>query len=67
MFDDIGNKHNLHRDKDCKIKFGEFLREHEMKIINFEKKKMIPLMSKEYEYILIKQTMIFEKKEFEDK
>ena len=33
-----------------------------MKIVNFEKKKMIPLMSKVYEYILIKQTIIFEKK-----
>ena len=62
MFDDIGNKHNFHRDKDCKIKFCEFLREHEMKIINFEKKKMIPLLSKGYEYILIKQIIIFEKK-----
>ena len=36
----IENKHNTYRGKDCMKKFCEFLREHAMKIINFENKKM---------------------------
>ena len=34
------NKHGIYRGKDCMKKFCEFLREHAMKIINFQKKKM---------------------------
>ena len=45
-------------------KFCESLKEHMMKIINFEKKKIIPLTSKEYEsYLYQKDCHIF-KKEF---
>ena len=33
------NKHDVYRGKDCMKKFGEFLREHAMKKINFKKKK----------------------------
>ena len=36
----IENKHDAYRDKDCMKKISESLREHEMKIINFENKKM---------------------------
>ena len=36
----IENKHDVYGGKDCMKKFCEFLREHEMKIINSKKKKM---------------------------
>ena len=36
-------KHSLHRGKDCLKKFCESLREHAKNIIDFEKKKMLPL------------------------
>ena len=39
-FRSIENKHNTYRGKDCIKKFCEFLREHAMKKINFENKKM---------------------------
>ena len=39
-FRSIENKHNTYRGKDCMKTFYEFLREHTMKIINFENKKM---------------------------
>ena len=38
-FKNIANKHDLHRGKNCMKKFCEILREHEIKIINFKKKK----------------------------
>ena len=38
-----GNKHTLYRGKDCMKKFCESFREHAESIINFEKKKMLPL------------------------
>ena len=34
----IKNEHGLYRRKDCLKKFCEFLREHAMKIINFDRK-----------------------------
>ena len=39
-FKSIENKHNVYRFKYCMKKFCESVREHEMKIINFKKKKM---------------------------
>ena len=39
-FRSIENKHNTYRGKDCMKTFCEFLREHAMKKINFESKKM---------------------------
>ena len=38
-FRSIENSHDVYRGKDCMKKFGEVLREHAMKIINFKKKK----------------------------
>ena len=38
-FRSIENKHNVHRGKDCMIKFCESLREHAMKLINLKRKK----------------------------
>ena len=40
-FSSLENKHNVQRDKDCMIKFCEFLREHAMKIINLKKNEII--------------------------
>ena len=48
-FRSIENKHNLNGGKDCMQKFFESLREHAMKIINFEKKKMKLLTKKQEE------------------
>ena len=41
-FDGLGNKHDVYRGQDYMKKFCKFLRGHEMKIIDFEKRKMIP-------------------------
>ena len=46
-FDQTRNKLNHYRGKDCKKKFCKDLREHATKIINYEKKKMIPLTTEE--------------------
>ena len=46
-FDHIENKHTLYRGKDCMKKFCESLREHAKNIIDFEKKKMLPLTKEE--------------------
>ena len=48
-FDGIENKYDVHIGEDCMKKFCESLREHPMKIINFEKRKIIPLTNEEYE------------------
>ena len=45
-FENIENKHDVYRAKDCMKKFCKSLREHPMKIINFKKKKM-KLLTKE--------------------
>ena len=41
--DGIENKHDVYRGGDCMKKFCKSLRRHTMNIINFERKKMIPL------------------------
>ena len=41
------NKHDYYRGEDCMKKFCLDLREHATKIINYEKKEMIPLTKKE--------------------
>ena len=46
-FDYIEDKHTLYRGKDCTKKFFTSLREHAKNIIDFEKKKMIPLTKEE--------------------
>ena len=46
-FDKTKNKIDYYRGEDCMIKFCLDLREHATKIINYEKKKMIPLTKKE--------------------
>ena len=46
-FDESKNKLNYYRGKDCMKKFCEDLRIHATKIINYEKKKIIPLTMEE--------------------
>ena len=47
----IESKHEVYRDTDCLKKFCEYLREPEMKIINFEKKKNKIISKREAEII----------------
>ena len=49
-FDESKNKLNYYRKDDCMKKFSKDLREHVTKIINYEKKKMIPLTKEEKIY-----------------
>ena len=46
-FDPTKNKLNCYRDKDCMDRFCKNLKEHATKIINYEKKEMIPLTNEE--------------------
>ena len=46
-FDQTKNKLNYYRGKDCMKKSSKDLRIHTTKIINYEKKKMIPLTTEE--------------------
>ena len=45
-FDNIEHKHTLYRGEDCMKKVFTSLREHATNVINFEKKKMLPLRKK---------------------
>ena len=66
-FDKLKNKLDYYRGKDCMKKFCKDLREHATKIINYEKKKMIPLTTKE-EIDYYKQKICYIcKKEFNKK
>ena len=49
-FDKTKNKLDYYRGEDCMKKFCKDLREHATKIINYEKKKIIPLTTKEEIY-----------------
>ena len=46
-FDESKNKLNYYRGKDCMNKFCKDLKEHATRIINYEKKKIIPLTKEE--------------------
>ena len=48
-FDNVENKHGAYRGENCMKKFCESFKEHATKIINFEKKKMIPLTKEQQE------------------
>ena len=49
IFHCIENKHDVYREEGCIKKFFESLREHSLKIINFEKKKTVPLTNEHQE------------------
>ena len=42
-FGDIENKHDIYKSEECIRYFCKSLIQHLIKVINFEKKKMIPL------------------------
>ena len=56
-FDESKNKLNYYRKDDCMNKFCKDFRENVTKIINYEKKKMIPLTTKE-KYITINKKYV---------
>ena len=62
-FDQTKNK--LFRGKDCMKKFCKDLREHASKIINYEKKKMIPLTKEEKIHYNDEEICYICKKEFD--
>ena len=61
-FDQIKNKINHYRGKDCVKKFCKDIREHATKIINYEKQKMISLTKEEKYIIMIKKFVIYARK-----
>ena len=63
-FDKSKSKLNYYRGKDCMKKFFKDLREHASKIINYEKKKMIPLTTEEKIYHNKQKICYICKKEF---
>ena len=65
-FDESKNKFNYYRGDDCMEKFCKDLREHSTKIINYEKKKIMPLTTKEKLYHNKQKVCYICKKEFEN-
>ena len=63
-FDKTKNKLDYYRDDNCMEKFCKGLREHATKIINYEKKKMIPLTKKEEKNYNKQKVCYICKKEF---
>ena len=53
---------DYYRGEDCMKKFCKDLREHATKIINYEKKEMIPLTKKKRKTIISKKFLIYAKK-----
>ena len=66
-FDQTINKLNHYRGKDCMKKFSKDLRDHDTKIINYEKKKMISLTTEEKIYHNEQEICYICKKEFDEK
>ena len=60
--DQTRNKLNHYRGKDCMKKFCKDSREHATKIINYEKKKMIPLTTEEKIYHNEQEIVIYARK-----
>ena len=65
-FDESKNKINYYRGDDCMKKFCKDLRKHATKIINYEKKKMISLTTKEEIYHNRQKICYICKKEFDN-
>ena len=61
-FDKSKSKLNYYRGEDCMTKFCKDLRENATKIINYEKKDMIPLTQKKKKKIIIKKFVTYVKK-----
>ena len=63
-FDEKENKLNYYRGKDCIEKLCKKLKKRAMKIINYEKKEMIPLTKEEKKSYKNKKHVIYVKKSF---
>ena len=63
-FDVTKNKLRYYRGKDCMRKFCKDLKEHEIKIINYEKKKDMISSTFEVNHIINKKFVTYTKKEF---
>ena len=61
MIDATKNKLDCYRGKDYMKRFCIDLRKHATKIINYEKKEMIPLTNEEKNYIVRKKYVIYVK------
>ena len=61
-FNKAENKLDYYRGEDCMEKFCKDLREHATKIINYEKKEIIPLTKKEEKSITSKKFVIYAEK-----
>ena len=62
-FDTTKNKLDYYRGKNCLKIFCLDLREHATKVINYEKKEMIPLTKKKRKSIMSKKFVIYVKKD----
>ena len=63
-FDPTKNKLDCYRGKDCMERFCKDVRDHAMKIINYEEKEMIPLTDKENKSYEKQKVCYICKKEF---
>ena len=63
-FDPTKNKLDCYRDKDCMERFCKNLKEHATRIINYEKKEMIPLTNEENKSYKKQKICYICKKEF---
>ena len=63
-FDATKNKLDCYKGEDCMEKFCKDLREHAMKIINYERKEMISLTNEEKKYYEMQKVCWVCKKEF---
>ena len=62
LFRNIKNKHDVYKGKYCINKFCEFIREDEMKIIIFKKKKLELITKEDRNHMKRQNTSIFVKK-----
>ena len=61
-FDETKNKPDCYRGKDCIERFCKDLRDHAMKIINYEEKEMTPLTYKETSLMKSKKFVTYVKR-----
>ena len=61
-FDKTKNKHDYFRGEDYMKEFCKDLKEHVTKIINYDKKEMIPLTKEEKKYTVDKKMIYMQKK-----
>ena len=57
-FDTTKNKLDYYRGKNCMKNFFVHLKEHATKIVDYEKKEMIPLINEEKNYIVSKEDLV---------